>query len=51
MKVTKGGVGMTSKEFDLLIAMILEMLKNGQAQRVIDLLEEARGKSDDNNTK
>lgn len=34
---------MTSKEFDLLIAMILEMLKNGQVQRVIDLLEEARG--------
>lgn len=39
---------MTSKEFDLLIAMILEMLKNGQVQRVIDLLEEARGKNDDN---
>lgn len=35
---------MTSKEFDLLIAMILEMLKNGQTQRVIDLLEEARDK-------
>lgn len=37
---------MTSKEFDLLIAMILEMLKNGQTSRVIDLLEEARGKKD-----
>lgn len=38
---------MTSKEFDLLIAMILEMLKNGQTARVIDLLEEARGKKDE----
>lgn len=40
---------MTSKEFDLLIAMILEMLKNGQTTTVINLLEEARGKSNDNN--
>lgn len=40
---------MTSKEFDLLIAMILEMLKNGQTATVIHLLEESRGKSNDNN--
>ncbi len=38
---------MTSKEFDLLIALILEMLHNGQTEKVIALLEEARGKSDD----
>lgn len=40
---------MTSKEFDLLIAMIFEMLKNGQVQRVIDLLEEARGDNGNDN--
>lgn len=39
---------MTSKEFDLLIAMILEMLKNNQTDKVIALLEEARGKEDQN---
>jgi hypothetical protein len=33
---------MTSKEFDLLIAMILEMLKSGQIETVIKLLEETR---------
>lgn len=37
---------MTSKEFDLLIAMILEMLKNGQTDKVIALLEEARDKKE-----
>lgn len=37
---------MTSKEFDLLIAMIIEMLKNDQTERVIELLEEARDKKD-----
>lgn len=42
---------MTSKEFDLLIAMILEMLKSGQTARVIDLLEEARGKTDSSENK
>jgi hypothetical protein len=42
---------MTSKEFDLLIAMILEMLKNGQVDRVIALLEEARSKNDDGQKK
>lgn len=42
---------MTSKEFDLLIAMILEMLKNGQADKVISLLEEARGKDNDSKNK
>lgn len=34
---------MTSKEFDLLIALVLELLKQGQTQKVIALLEEARG--------
>lgn len=38
---------MTSKEFDLLIALILEMLKNDQKDKVIALLEEARGKIDE----
>ncbi len=42
---------MTSKEFDLLIAMILEMLKNNQSDKVIALLEEARGKDSDNKNK
>ena len=42
----KGGDTMTSKEFDLLIAMIIEMLKNDQTERVIELLEEARDKKD-----
>lgn len=42
---------MTSKEFDLLIAMILEMLKNNQSDKVIALLEEARGKDNDNKNK
>ncbi len=37
---------MTSKEFDLLIAMILEMLKNNQTDKVITLLEEARDKKE-----
>ena len=40
---------MTSKEFDLLIAMILEMLKNGQVDQVIKLLEEARTKKSSDN--
>jgi len=35
---------MTSKEFDLLIGMILEMLENGQTDKVIALLKEARSK-------
>ncbi len=37
---------MTSKEFDLLISMILEMLKDGQTEKVIKLLEETRNSSD-----
>lgn len=36
---------MTSKGFDLLIAMILEMLKSGQTDKVIKLLEETRTES------
>ncbi len=39
---------MTSKEFDLLIAMILEMLKSGQQDKVIKLLEETRTKKNSN---
>ena len=38
---------MTSKEFDLLIALILELLKQGQTEKVIALLEEARGEISD----
>ncbi len=37
---------MTSKEFDLLISMILEMLKDGQTEKVIKLLEETKSDSD-----
>lgn len=37
---------MTSKEFDLLISMILEMLKDGQTEKVIKLLEETKNGSD-----
>ena len=44
---------MTSKEFDLFIAMILEMLKSGQTDKVIKLLEETRSgnKKTDNDNK
>ena len=37
---------MPSKEFDLLISMILEMLKDGQTEKVIKLLEETKNGSD-----
>lgn len=36
---------MTAKEFDLLISMILEMLKDGQTEKVIKLLEETKSNS------
>ena len=39
---------MTSKEFDLLITMILEMLKEGKTEKVIELLEKAIKKDSDN---
>ncbi len=39
---------MTSKEFDLLIALILKMLEKGETGEVIELLKETRGKPDDN---
>ena len=39
---------MTSKEFDLFMALILELLKNGQAEKVIQLLEENRRKENNN---
>lgn len=32
---------MMNKEFDLLITMILEMLKEGKTEKVIELLEKA----------
>ena len=42
---------MSSKEFDLFIAMILTMLEKGQQDDVIALLKEARNKKDDNTQK
>lgn len=33
---------MTSKEFDLLITMIIEMLKDGKTEKVIEILEETK---------
>lgn len=35
---------MTSKEFDLLIALILKMLEKGETEEVIELLKETRTK-------
>ena len=35
---------MTSKEFDLLIALILKMLEKGETAEVIELLKETRTK-------
>lgn len=35
---------MTSKEFDLLIDLILTMLEQGQVDKVIELLKEAKSK-------
>ncbi len=32
---------MTSKEFDLLISLVVDMLKKGETERVIELLEDA----------
>lgn len=37
---------MTAKEFDLLISLILSMLKKGETEEVIKLLEETKKKSD-----
>lgn len=37
---------MTSKEFDLLIALILKMLEKGETDEVIELLKETRSKDD-----
>lgn len=37
---------MTSKEFELMLDLILELLKQGQVEKVIELLEKAK----DNNT-
>ena len=33
---------MTSKEFDLMIDLILELLKEGKTEKVIELLEKAK---------
>lgn len=38
---------MSSKEFDLLMSLILRMLENGQSQEVIDLIKSTIGKDDD----
>lgn len=35
---------MTAKEFDLMISLILSMLKKGETEEVIKLLEEAKKK-------
>lgn len=35
-------MSVTTKEFDLLISIILDMLKAGQVDRVIELLEETK---------
>ena len=46
-KENKMDQNMTSKEFTLLISMMLKMLKNGQVEEVIELLEEAIKKDTD----
>lgn len=33
---------MTAKQFDVFVSLILEMLKNGQVDEVIKLLEETK---------
>lgn len=33
---------MTSKEFDLLMALVIDMLEKGETERVIQLLKDAR---------
>ncbi len=33
---------MTSKEFDLMIDLMLELLKDGKTEKVIELLEKAK---------
>jgi len=38
---------MPSKEFDLLMSLILKMLENGQSQEVIELIRETIGKEDE----
>lgn len=37
---------MTSKEFDLLISLIIKMLEDGKVKEVIDLLKETQKKTD-----
>ena len=37
---------MSGKEFDLFLAMMLALLKDGKVDEVINLIEEARAKSD-----
>lgn len=37
---------MSSKEFDLLVSLILSMLKKGETEEVIKLLEETKKKPD-----
>lgn len=44
----KGGTmdNMTYKEFDLFLSLILELLKQGQTDKVIELLEKAKSGDD-----
>ncbi len=37
---------MTSKEFDLLISLIIKMLEDGKVKEVIELLKETQKKTD-----
>ncbi len=40
---------MSSKEFNLLVSLLIEMLKDGKTDKAIELLEEAKGKEDNKN--
>lgn len=42
---------MTAKEFNLVVSLILEMLKDGKTDRVIELLEEAKDSNNASNAK
>lgn len=37
---------MTSKEFDLLMALLIKLLEEGKTQEVLELLKETRNKND-----
>lgn len=42
---------MTAKEFNLVVSLILEKLKDGKTDRVIELLEEAKDSNNASNAK